>query len=97
MATRSTSSPLDAHTSPTAGTQSNGKAIAALIVGIIALIGVIIPIVGVILGIVAIVLGSGARKAQNRPWQATAGFWLGIVAVTLAVAFWILGTVVALS
>ncbi len=96
MATRSTSSPLDAHSSPTAGA-SNGKAIAALIVGIIALIGVIIPIVGVILGIVAIVLGSGARKAQNRPWQATAGFWLGIVAVTLAAAFWILGTVVALS
>ncbi len=39
MATRSTSSPLDQHTSPTAGSKSNGKAVAALILGIIGVIG----------------------------------------------------------
>lgn len=40
--------------------QKNGKATAALVLGIISLIGICIPIAGIICGIIAIILaGSG--------------------------------------
>lgn len=86
MATRSTSSPLDAHTSPTSGSKSNGQAIAALIVGIIGVIAAIIfALLGLILGVVAVALGHSSRKATGA-WQANAGFWLGVVAIVGAIA-----------
>jgi len=85
VATRSTSSPLDAHTSPTAGA-STGKATAAFIVGIIGVIAAFLfPLLGLILGVVATVMGNGARKTTSA-WQATAGFWLGIVSLVVSVA-----------
>ena len=94
MATRSTSSPLDAHTSPTAGTKSNGRAIAALIVGVIAVLGAIaFAILGLILGVVAVALGHSARQS-SRDWQATAGFWLGIVAIVASIANMVLTAII---
>ena len=89
MATRSSSdSPLDAHAAPTA-TAGNGKAIAALVVGVISVVGALSPIAGIILGVIAIALGSSARKMQSRPWQGTAGMWLGVVGVILSLGIWI--------
>ena len=95
MATRtSTDSPLDAHAAPTAR-EGSGKAIAALIVGIISVIGALIPIAGIILGVIAIALGSSARKLQTRPWQASAGMWLGVVGVVLSLGIWIAAMIIA--
>ena len=42
--------------------QKNGKATAALVLGIISLIGICIPIAGIICGIIAIVLAVLAKK-----------------------------------
>ena len=88
-----TASPLDYHEAPVAtgsgAGERSGRAIAALVLGIVALPAAFIPIAGWIIGIVAIVLGASARseaKASGRPGvgQATAGFVLGLLAVGLA-------------
>lgn len=42
--------------------QKNGKATAALVLGIISLIGICIPIAGIICGIIAIILAVMQRK-----------------------------------
>lgn len=42
--------------------QKNGKATAALVLGIISLIGICIPIAGITCGIIAIVLAVLAKK-----------------------------------
>lgn len=87
----STASPLDAHRSPVAGSDSrSGKATVALTVGIVGLIaGAFIPLAGWILGIVAIVLGATARADIKRTTcrgggQALAGLILGILAIVVA-------------
>jgi lysylphosphatidylglycerol synthetase-like protein (DUF2156 family) len=90
-------SPMDSHSPPTATSgRRSGRAITALIVGIIAVPTALIPIVSWILGIVAIVLGATARAdiRRNRclgAGQATAAIVLGIVALVAAT------TVVALA
>src|SRR3954468_188733 len=96
------SSPIDSHASPVAtGAKRPGRAMAALIVGIIAVIAILIPIAGVILGIVATVLGSSARKdlgaGATGYGQAKAGMILGIVAIAGAAALWIVGGAVMSS
>lgn len=83
----STASPLDAHAAPTRTSgRRSGRAIAALIVGIIGVVTVLIPIVAVILGIVAIVLGATAQSDIRRngclgAGQAKAAVILGSIAV----------------
>ena len=50
--------------------QKNGKATAALVLGIISLIGICIPIAGIICGIIAIILAVMAKKeGWNFPCQ----------------------------
>jgi hypothetical protein len=86
-----TASPLDAHAAPTQSSgRRSGRAMAALIVGIIGIVAVLIPIVAVILGIVAIVLGATARSDIRRKGclgegQAKAAVICGIVAIVGAV------------
>lgn len=65
--------------------QTNGKAVASLILGILSLIFIFIPQVawiGIILGIVGLVLGITANKEQ-RTGLATAGIVLSSVAIGL--------------
>ncbi len=95
--------PLDRHTPPTVETRTrSGRAMAALIVGIIAVLGILIPIAGVVLGIVAVVLGATARSdigrtGQSGHGQATAGLILGCVALAGSVAFVIVAALAASS
>lgn len=88
-----TASPLDYHDAPVAtgadAGERSGRAVAALVIGIVALPAAIIPLAGWILGVVAIVLGATARsdaRARGRAGagQATAGLVLGVLAVLLA-------------
>ena len=92
-------SPVDSHASPVA--RRPGRAMAALIVGIIAVIAILIPIAGIILGIVATVLGSSARKDLREGaagyGQAKAGMILGIIAIAGSVVMWIVGIAIMSS
>jgi hypothetical protein len=65
--------------------KTNGKAIAALVLGIGSLV---IPYIGLILGIIAIVLGNQAKKAiretnEEGHSMAVAGFVCGIIGTAL--------------
>ena len=53
--------------------QKNGKATAALVLGIISLIGICIPIAGIICGIIAIVLAVLAKKEGSTDGKQKAG------------------------
>jgi|tagenome__1003787_1003787.scaffolds.fasta_scaffold19937379_2 hypothetical protein len=96
-------SPLDEHTAPTATTARRpGKAIAALVLGILSIPCALFPIVGAILGAVAIALGSNARSQIRRSGldgegQAHAGVILGIVGLSLAVILFVVRLVVLTS
>jgi hypothetical protein len=94
---KATPSPLDSHASPTAA-KSSGTATASFVVGIISVIGALIAIVGLILGVTAIVMGHKARSGPgDAPWQATAGFVLGILGTVLSVANGVAGAIIATS
>ncbi|HBB27840.1 MAG TPA: hypothetical protein DC000_01065 [Clostridiales bacterium] len=65
--------------------QSNGKAIASLVLGIVSLVCVFFgygAILGIILGIIGIVLGISSKKEQPSG-MATAGLVLSIISVAL--------------
>jgi hypothetical protein len=99
---QASASPLDSHASPVAGSARRpGRAIAAMIVGIIAVLCILIPIAGVILGIVALVLGSSARSdigtGGNGYAQAKAGFILGIVAIAGSIVMWVVSAIILSS
>lgn len=88
-----TASPLERHASPVQKT-GKGAGTAALILGIIGVVASLIPIIGVILGVLAVVRGGTARKACRKrggdiPWQATAGYVLGIVAIVASIAVFV--------
>ena len=53
--------------------QKNGKATAALVLGIISLIGICIPIAGIICGIIAIILAVMAKKEGSTDGKQKAG------------------------
>jgi hypothetical protein len=100
--TPASASPLDRHASPVAGTSRRpGRAIAAMIIGIIAVLCILIPIAGVILGIVALALGSSARSEIGAGGggyaQAKAGFILGIIAIAGSVALWVISAIILSS
>jgi peptidoglycan/LPS O-acetylase OafA/YrhL len=77
-------------------TISNGLATAAMVCGIVGVVLFFTIWIGVILGILAIVFGAVGRSRadQGAPnkGQATAGLWLGIVAVLVSVLFAIVVT-----
>ena len=65
--------------------QTNGKAIASLVLGIISCVCVFLgygALLGIILGIVGLVLGINARK-EGPSGMATAGIVLCIIAVSV--------------
>jgi hypothetical protein len=100
--TQASASPIDTHASPVAGTSRRpGRAIAAMIIGIIAVLCILIPIAGIVLGIVALVLGSSARSdigaAGGGYTQAKAGFILGIVAIAGSIVMWVVSVIVISS
>lgn len=74
--------------------QSNGKATAALVLGIVSLIGICIPIAGIICGIVAIVLAMMAKKEGVTGGKQTAGLVLGIIGIILGIVMWIVNAVI---
>jgi hypothetical protein len=89
----STGSPLDAHSAPVRSTDKrSGRAIAALIIGIISIVtAFVIPLVAWITGVVAIVLGANARADVKRNnclggGQATAAIVCGAVGIVAGIA-----------
>jgi hypothetical protein len=100
--TQPSASPIDTHASPVGGTARRpGRAMAAMIVGIIAVIAILIPIAGLILGIVAVVLGSSTRSdigaGGNGYTQAKAGFILGLVAIAGSIVMWVVSVAIMTS
>ena len=76
---------------PAYAQKSNGKAIGALICGILAILFSWLPLLGIILGIVAIVLASKSAKQFGRDGKATGGKVCGIIGIVFAVLgfiFW---------
>jgi hypothetical protein len=87
-----TASPLDRHTSPVADSgRRTGRAVAAMVLGIISIPTALIWFVGVPLGILAIVMGNIALTDARRSGfvntgQAKAGIWCGIAGIVLSIA-----------
>jgi hypothetical protein len=92
-----TASPLDRHAPPTAPTtKRSGRAMTALILGIISIPAGLIPIAAWILGVVAIVLGTTARSDIRRSGlmgegQATAGIVCGAIGIAIGIAMFVVG------
>ncbi len=74
--------------------QKNGKATAALVLGIISLIGICVPIAGIICGIIAIVLASMAKKEGAVNGKQKAGLILGIIGIVISIVMWIVNAVI---
>lgn len=68
-----------------AAPQSSGKAIGALVCGILAILFSWLPLLGAILGIVAIVLAVQAVKQTGKDGKATGGKVCGILGIVLSV------------
>lgn len=67
--------------------QSNGKAVASLVLGIVSLVCIFFgygALLGIVLGVVGIILGVMARK-EAPSGMATAGLVLSIIAIVLCV------------
>jgi hypothetical protein len=84
-------SPLDGYAPPTAGAgRRPGRALTALILGILSIPTALLAIVGLILGIIAVVLGATTRADIRRQrlageGQALAGLVLGSIGIALSV------------
>ena len=70
--------------------QKNGKATAALVLGIISLIGICIPIAGIICGIIAIILAVMAKKEGSTDGKQKAG----IIGIVISIIMWIVNAVI---
>ena len=77
--------------------QSNGKAVAALVCGILAILFSATILLGIVLGIVAIVLAVQAVKAMGKDSKATGGKVCGIVGIVLSVLAFFLYVVLGLG
>ena len=87
--------PVQPYVSP-----SNGKAIGALVCGILAILFSWLPLLGVILGVVAIVLAVQAVKRSGKDSKATGGKICGIVGIVLSViafVFWLVVSITAVA
>jgi hypothetical protein len=93
-APRTTSTPGD-QPAPATGDRS-GRALTAMILGIVSIPGALIALLGIVLGIVAIVLGTIARGEIRRggltnSGQAMAGIILGSIGLLLGLVNMIAG------
>lgn len=76
---------------PAYAQKSSGKAVGALVCGILAILLSFLPLLGLVFGIVAIVLASKAVKEAGKNGKATAGKVCGIIGIVFAVLsfiFW---------
>jgi hypothetical protein len=86
-----TASPLDRHASPVSDRgRSNGRAVAAMVLGIISIPTCFFWPVSVVLGILGIVIGTMAKTDARRGGyentrQAKAGIWCGIAGIVLSI------------
>ena len=69
--------------------QKNGKAVAALVLGIVSLLGLCIPLAGIICGIIAIILAVMAKKEGSTDGKQKAGMILGIIGIVISIVMWI--------
>jgi hypothetical protein len=89
---RPSASPMDGHAPPTATTGTRpGKAVTAMVLGIISVPAMLVPIAGLVLGVIAIILGWTARSRIKRERleggsQALIGIVLGSIGVLLSIA-----------
>lgn len=88
---------------PVARGGNDGRAVAAMILGIIAIpLGLLAPILGIVPAIIALVLGLVAKNDIRRTGkggygQAKAGFILGIIAVVICILNAIAGAIIMSS
>jgi hypothetical protein len=91
--TPATASPLDRHASPVADSERRtGRAVAALVLGIVSIPTFLFWPVSITLGILAIVIGTMARTDARKlgytnSGQAKAGMICGIAGIVLSIAF----------
>jgi hypothetical protein len=76
--------------------QTNGAAVAALVIGIISMIAWLLPIVGIPLSIVGIVYGTRGRRLFTNRTMATVGLVLCIIALVLAAINSLAGVMMAM-
>ena len=74
--------------------QKNGKAVAALVLGIVSLLGLCIPLAGIICGIIAIILAVMAKKEGSTDGKQKAGMILGIIGIVISIVMWIVNAVI---
>src|SRR5258706_7057474 len=71
--------------------QSNGSAVAALVLGIISMIAWLIPILGVILSCIGLALVKRARRVPFQPGMIKAAHVLCTIALVLSLLNWFAG------
>lgn len=69
--------------------ESNGLAVAALVLGIIGLVLVWVPFLSWVLGILSIIFGSIGLKKEVKTGMAKAGLILGVITIVVKIAFWV--------
>lgn len=77
-------------------TQSNGSAVAALVLGIISMIAWLIPILGVILTCIGFALVKRARRVPFQPGMIKAAQVLCTIALVLSLLNWFAGFLIAM-
>lgn len=80
-----------------AAPQTSGKAIGALVCGILAILFSALPLIGIVLGVVAIVLASKAVKESGKDGKTTGGKVCGILGIVFSVLAFILYLVLGLG
>lgn len=74
--------------------QNNGKAIAALVLGICSIVfACLIPIVGLVLGIVGVVFAVLSNK-EGKTNMALAGMITGIIGIVFSIIVWIINIII---
>ena len=74
----------------------SGKAVAALILGIVSFFGLISPVIGVVCGAIGIAMGRTGRGSSKRE-MATAGLVLSIIGLVLSVLMWIISFLILMN
>jgi hypothetical protein len=87
---------------PATAAPANGRATAALILGVLSIPAALIPILGVILGVVGLILGITARSDMRRsgtpvPGKVKAAIVLASIGIGLSLMLWILSAAAVLS
>lgn len=73
---------------PAAPHDASGKAIAALVLGVLGLVGWLVPIIGMILGILAIIFGTTSMHTRRRG-LAIAGTIIAVPVILLSLGAWV--------